>query len=107
MRRIFIHAALAGVALSAGSVAAMPTSGEQGASRSRLADLEPAQSLSIASRVRMVAANGAGEVMALTVIRDAPAILGGPRLDVQLAPGEKAPTSGDYRGVIPITVNYN
>lgn len=111
MRRTMICAALAGVAFTAGPVSAL-TSGAPAApgarvSGTQLADLEPTRSLSIASRILLVAANGAGDVLAQPVIRDQPAVLGGPRLELRLAPGEKAPTVGDYRGVVPIIYNYN
>jgi hypothetical protein len=82
-------------------------SGSPRAGGAQLADLEPTRSLSIASRILLVAANAPGEIAAQPVIRDAPAVLGGPRLELRLAPGEKAPTSGDFRGVVPIIVNYN
>lgn len=114
MRRSTIWAAFAGVAFSACSVSAMAATGPTNAmpsgaraSGSQLADLEPTRSLSIASRILLVAANGAGDLMAQPVIRDAPAVLGGPKLELRLAPGSKAPKAGDYRGVVPIIYNYN
>lgn len=113
MRRMTLCAALAGVAFSAVPVVAaapslaMPGGTPRPKEGVQLAHLEPTRSLSIASRVLLVAANAGRNVVAQPVIRDAPAVLGGPRLELQLAPGETAPTSGDYRGVVPIIVNYN